>query len=57
MQKVGATIDLVLRAVAVGMPTASIVLGIMNVADLETQVTLLGIGLFTLALASLRKAE
>ncbi len=56
MQKVGTTIDLVLRAVAVGMPTASIVLGIMNVADLETQVTLLGIGLFTLALASLREA-
>jgi len=57
MQKHQATIDLVLRAVAVAMPTASIVLGIMNVANLETQVTLLGIGLFTLALASLQKVE
>ena len=49
------TINLVLKAVALGMAVASIVLGIMNVTTVETNVTLLSIGLFALALVSLQK--
>ena len=51
------TITQVLKAVALGMAVASIVLGIMNVTPLETNVTLLGIGLFALALVSLQEAD
>lgn len=47
-------VNTVLKAVALGMGVASVVLGIMGVADVETQVTLLGIGLFALALAAFR---
>ena len=54
---VGSIADLVLRAVALAMSVASVVLGILNVASLETHVTLLGIGLFTLALAALDQAK
>jgi hypothetical protein len=50
-------INLVLKAVAVGMSVASIVLGILNVADVNTQTTLLGIGLFTLSVAVLSKTD
>ena len=55
MQK--SIVNQVLRAVAVAMPIASIVLGILKSATVETQVTLLGIGLLALALAALQKAE
>ena len=47
-------VNTVLKAVALGMAVASVVLGIMGVADVETQVTLLGIGLFALALDAFR---
>jgi len=50
-------INLVLKAVAVGMSVASIVLGVLRVADVNTQVTLLGIGLFTLSVAALSKTD
>ena len=51
-------INLVLKAVAVGMSVASIVMGFLpDVADVDTHVTLLGIGLFTLAVAALQKEE
>ena len=46
--------DLILKAVALAMGVASIVLGILDVAGVETQVMLLGIGLFALALAALQ---
>jgi hypothetical protein len=46
----------VLKAVALGMAIASIVLGIMRMTTLETNVTLLGIGLFALALVSLQES-
>ena len=49
-------ITLVLKAVALGMGVASLVLSIMNVTTMETNVTLLSIGLFALALVSLQKA-
>ena len=49
---------LVLKAVAVGMSIASIVMGfIPNAADLDTHITLLSIGLAALALTSLMKEE
>lgn len=49
-------VSLVLRAVAVGLSVASIVLGfIPGVADVDTQVTLLSIGLAALAIESLQK--
>jgi hypothetical protein len=45
-----------LKAVAVGMSVASIVMGFLpDLADVDTRVTLLGIGLFTLAVAALQK--
>ena len=51
-------INLVLKAVAVGMSVASIVLGFLPAAvDVDTQITLLSIGLFALALAALQKEE
>jgi hypothetical protein len=52
-KKVSAIISLVLRAVALAMGVAVIVLGILGVAEIETLVTLLSIGLFTLALDAL----
>jgi hypothetical protein len=55
MEKVQGIVSLVLKAVAVGMSTASIVLGVLGEADVNTHVTLLGIGLFTLAVAALQK--
>ena len=51
-------ISLVLKAVAVGMPVVSIVLGFLpDAADVDTHLTLLGIGLFALAVAALQKEE
>lgn len=51
-------VSLVLKAVAVGMSVSSIVLGFLpEAADIGTQVTLLSIGLFTLAVAALQKEE
>jgi hypothetical protein len=55
MNQYQGTITLVLKAVALGMAVASLVLGIMNVATVETSVTLLSIGLFSLALVALQK--
>jgi hypothetical protein len=49
---------LVLKAVAVGMSIASIVMGfIPGVADADTQITLLGVGLAALAIAALQQEE
>ena len=51
-------VGLVLKAVALGMGVVSIVLGfIPGAADVDTQVTLLGIGLAALAVAALQKEE
>lgn len=58
MEKVQNIVTLVLKAVAVGMSVASIVLGFFpDVADVNTHLTLLGIGLFALAVAALQKEE
>jgi hypothetical protein len=51
-------ISLVLKAVALGMAVVSIVLGVLpGVGDITTQVTLLSIGLFALAVEALQKEE
>jgi threonine/homoserine efflux transporter RhtA len=50
-------INIVLKAVAVGMSISSIVLGAVGVVDVNTQITLLGIGLAALAVASLSEKE
>ncbi len=51
-------IGLVLKAVAVGMSVASIVIGfIPGVADVDTHITLLSIGLAALAVDALQKEE
>ena len=55
MKNVQNIIDLVLKALAVGMSVVSIVLGFMDAADVGTQITLLSIGLFALAVAALPK--
>jgi hypothetical protein len=48
-------VPLVLKAVALGMGVVSIVLGFLpDATDVTTQITLLGIGLFALALAALQ---
>jgi hypothetical protein len=57
MEDISRIINLVLKAVALAMGVVSILLGILGVADVSTQVTLLSIGLFTLALAALQKEE
>jgi hypothetical protein len=58
MENAPRIIGLVLKAVALGMAVVSIVLGFLpEAADVSTQVTLLSIGLFALALAALQKEE
>jgi hypothetical protein len=47
-------VQLVLKAVALAMGVAAVVLSILNTASVQTLVTLLGIGLFCLALAALQ---
>jgi len=49
-------VGLVLRAVALGMGVASIVLGLIpGAGDVDTQLTLLSIGLVALAVAALQQ--
>jgi putative Mn2+ efflux pump MntP len=51
-------VGLVLKAVAVGMSVVSIVMGFLpDVADVDTHITLLSIGLAALAVAALQKEE
>jgi hypothetical protein len=58
MKKSEKIIGLVLKAVAVGMSIASIVMGfIPDAADLDTHITLLGIGLAALAVAALQNEK
>ena len=58
MKKYEKITGLVLKAVAVGMSIGSIVMGfIPDVADVDTHITLLSIGLAALAVASLMKED
>lgn len=54
MHNYGSVLTLVFKAVALGMAVASLVLGILGTATVETMVTLLSIGLLSLALAALQ---
>ncbi len=54
---VSSIVDLVLKAVALGMSVTSVVLGVLNTASVDVHITLLGIGLFTLALAALQNTD
>jgi len=56
-KNIGGIVTLVLKAVALAMAVAVIVLGALGTATVATQVTLLGIGLFGLALTSLLQGE
>ena len=58
MERKEKIVSLVLKAVAVGMSVVSIVLGfIPDVGDIDTHITLLGIGLAALAVAALQKED
>jgi uncharacterized membrane protein (Fun14 family) len=57
MEDISRIIDLALKAVALAMGVVSIILGILGSADVSIQVTLVSIGLFTLALAALQKQD
>jgi len=56
-KNIGGIVTLALRAIALAMAVAVIVLGALGTATVATQVTLLGMGLFGLALASLQQGE
>jgi hypothetical protein len=56
MTKVQSTINLVLKVVAIGMAIPSIIIVALDVASLETSVTLLAVGLLALALAYLSES-
>jgi hypothetical protein len=58
MKKSEKIIGLVLKAVALAMGVASIVMGfIPGAADVDTHITLLGIGLAALAIAALQNEK
>ena len=57
MKTIQSTINLILKAVAIGMAVASVTLGFLGSIDVTAQVGLLGIGLFALALVALQKTE
>ena len=57
MSKVQPIVNLVLKAIALAMAVASVVLSILGTATAETVITLLGIGLFALAIAALQQTK
>ena len=58
MENPGHIVNLVLKAVAVGMSVASLVMGFLpGGASVDTHITLLSIGLAALAVAALQKEE
>ena len=57
MKQYQGTIHMILKAVALGASAAVLVLGILQATTAETSITLLGIGLFALALAALQNSK
>lgn len=55
MKDAPSMINLVLKAVALGMAVAVVVLGMMDSVPITAQVNMLGLGLFALAVTGLRK--
>jgi len=57
MEEIGSILPLIFKAIAVAMGVAVVVLSFLNVASVETNVTLLGIGLFALSVAVLSQGK
>ncbi len=57
MSKVQPIVNLVLKAIALAMAVASVVLSILGETTAETVIILLGIGLFALAVAALQQTK
>jgi hypothetical protein len=57
MKKIGAIMDLILRAVGLAMGVAAAVMSFMGVAGTDTLITLLAIGMFCLGVAALDGAK
>ena len=57
MQKIGAIIDLVLRAVGMAMGVAAVVMNILGAGDTDTLITLLAIGMFCLGVVALNQVN
>ena len=57
MKKIGAIIDLVLKAVGLAMGVAALVMSILGVAETNTLVILLAIGMFCLGLTALDQVD
>ena len=57
MKKYQSIVQVVLKAVALGMSVGSMILGYLGVVEIETQVGLLSLGLFALAVASLQNSN
>ena len=55
MENVHSIINLILKALALAMAVVVIVLGMLDSVDIGAQLSMLGIGLFALALFTLRK--
>ena len=53
MKKIGAIIDVVLKAVGLAMGVAALVMNILGVAEADTMITLLAIGMFCLGVTAL----
>ena len=57
LNKMGAIIDLVLRAVGLAMGVAAVVMSVLGVAEMDTLITLLAIGMFCLGVAALSNMD
>jgi uncharacterized membrane protein (Fun14 family) len=57
MNKTQSITQTVLKAVALGMSVACLVLGYLDAVETATQVSLLAIGVFALSVAALQKNE
>jgi uncharacterized membrane protein (Fun14 family) len=57
MNKTQSITQTVLKAVALGMSVASLVLGYLGTVEIATQVSLLAIGVFALSVAALQKND
>ena len=57
MTKYQSLVQVVLKAVALGMSVASMVLGYIGAVDTGTQVAFMSLGLFTLAVAALQNSN
>jgi len=57
MENTQTLINTVLKAVALGLAVAAIVFGALGIGTVETQVTLLGMSVFALAVVALQKEK